>query len=353
MTWARGRLILSALLFASVAASAAPVDLYSAEAPVSGETAEARNVAVRSAFSKVLVKLTGDRLAETRTGYDNLLAAGPGLVQQYRYRLDESGAAGSTGRLLWVRFDPPAVDRLLAGNAWSVWRAPRPRLLLWLAKDEGGVRSLLNPEFAPELVAVLRGRAEQRGITLQMPLMDLEDQAQVTAADIWGSAEGTIRAASRRYGDGPILLGRLKFRGAGRWQPDWTILDAGRIQPLAAGTGILIDSLADGVDLAADWLASTYAPSVVTTGPAPVQVVISGVYALRDYAQVLEVMGKAAGTTRLSVRRAAGDLLVFDVWLDGDAAEFSQGLLQVSALQEQPVAPNGVGVQQLVYRWVP
>ncbi len=333
--------------------TAVSADLYGAETPVSGEDAEERNRAVSAAFGQVLVKLTGSRSVATRSAYQELLAQAPLLVQQYRYRIAEAGADGAPQRLLTVRFDPPAVDRLLAERAWSIWREPRPRLLVWLVKDEGGQRTMVSPDLEPAIRAALRRQAQARGVEMQLPLLDLEDQSQLTAADAWSGFEPRILAASQRYGSGPILVGRLKSLGNGRWQPDWTLYDSARTQAFAVAPGGLGEAMVEGVDMAADFLAVAYAPGVAVAGPAPVRVTVTGVYALDDYAKVLGIMGRAPGINRLSVRRAAGDLIVFDIWLDGDATDLSQGLAQIAELRVDTVTAAETGMQQLAYRWEP
>ena len=48
-------------------------------------------------------------------------------------------------------------------------------------------------------MAALRARAAYRGMPLQLPLMDLEDQAGLTPADVWSGYQPGIRQASARY----------------------------------------------------------------------------------------------------------------------------------------------------------
>lgn len=332
---------------------AVAADLYAGETLVAGEDAEERNRAISAVFGQVLIKLTGSRSVATRTGYEDLLAQAPSLVQQYRYRVAEASGEGVPQRLLTVRFDSFAVDRLLAERAWTVWREPRPRLLVWLVQEQGGQRTMVSPDLSPDIRAAVRRQAETRGIGLQLPLMDLEDQSQLTAADAWNGFEPRILAASQRYGDGPILVGRLKSLGKDRWQTDWTFYDAAKTHAMAVEPSAMAAALAGGVDMAADYLAISYAPSVAVTGPAPVRVTVTGVNALGDYAKVLAIMGNAAGINRLSVRRATGDLIEFDVWLDGDASDLSRGLGQVPELRADTVIAGSIGVQQLAYRWEP
>ncbi len=328
----------------------AAVDLYAAEVPVASDAADERNRAIGAALSAVLVKVTGSRAVTSRPGVDGVLAEAPGMVQQYRYRLDPAAPDGG-GRLLWVRFDPQAVERAVAGQGWPVWRQARPRLLVWLGADRAGRRSLLSPEAAPELAAALRAQGEARGLAVQWPLMDLEDQARLTPADLWSGFEAAILEASRRYGEGPVLVGRLSARTGGGWRPEWTLYDRGGAQRFAADSGDLAAVLRAGVDQAGDLLAARFGPVPVAGGQAPARVRLSGVATLADYAAILQLLGQVPGVSRIALRAAAADTLSFDVWLSGAAGALADALGADPRVQPQPAAPDAAGAAPLAYYW--
>ena len=68
--------------------------------------------------------------------------------------------------------------------------------------------------------------AQRRGMPLQLPLLDLEDQTQLTPADLWSDYQPAIRQASARYPHDVIVVGRLRAQTDGRWRGAWSILDA-------------------------------------------------------------------------------------------------------------------------------
>lgn len=350
-----GRLLGLLLTLTLSSQAMAAVDLYAAEAEVSGEGAEERNRAIGEAFAAVLVKLTGDRQAAARSGAEALSAQAPALVQQYRYRVADAQGEQPAVRYLWVRFDNLAVDRLLAERGWPIWREPRPRLLVWLGLDEGGRRSLSNLDAEPAAALALRERATTRGVPLQLPLLDLQDQASLTAADLWSDFAEGIRGASARYGDGPVLVGRLKFLGKGRWQPEWMLYDRDAAQGFSAAPGSLTEILPAAVDVAADRLAARHAPSVAAGGPAPVRVTVAGLYDLRDYAAVLDALSQVAGLSRLALRHAAADTLVFDLWSDASPDAVAGELQREYRLQPEPPAADAAmsDMRPLNYRWLP
>ncbi|MES9980136.1 MAG: DUF2066 domain-containing protein, partial [Candidatus Thiodiazotropha sp. 6PLUC5] len=61
-------------------------NLYEAEVPVSGQSAEARTKGIRDAFAGVLVKVSGDSSLRDNSDLAQLLKRASGLVQQYRYK---------------------------------------------------------------------------------------------------------------------------------------------------------------------------------------------------------------------------------------------------------------------------
>ena len=90
------RCLLLVLLLGSISAlQAAPVTgLYQAEVPAAGRAAEQRNQAIRDAFGRVLVKVTGNRNIAAREELREGVANAARYVQQYSYR---GGDASQTG----------------------------------------------------------------------------------------------------------------------------------------------------------------------------------------------------------------------------------------------------------------
>lgn len=365
--------VLLGALLTSVAPrlAAQGLDLYSAEAPVAGESIEERGAAMRSAFGRVLVKLTGRRDAATR--YESLLDQGVGLVQEYRYRLAPSQSPGEgegsnplPDRSLWVRFDAAAVEQLLASRQVSTWAGPRPAVLLWLGVEQNGRRELSNLELQAGALAALRQGAEARGVAVQLPLLDLEDQTALSAADLWTDNDAAIRAASQRYGAATVLGAQLVRLKGDRWQARWTLLDRDNTRLSFIGAPAALDAvLVEGLDLSVDQLVAMSVPAAGADSAARLRLRFLGVQSLADYADLIALIGRQEAISRLAMRRADGDTLVMDVWLRGDARTLEDGLrldgrlspaLGYPAPTTYDQAGNPVAVEaeaDLVYRWSP
>jgi hypothetical protein len=365
----RIRLVLTSLLilFAGLASplAAGQVDLYSAEAPVSGESSEQRAEAMRSAFRQVLVKLTGSLEAADRADLAPLVERAVDLVQEFRYRLAPGADADSAPqRLLWVRFDAAAVEQQLAQAQVPFWPGPRPRVLVWLAVTEDARGDLSNLEGRPEAQAALARRAEERGIDLQLPLLDLEDRTRLAAADLVQDEESGIRAASQRYGATVVLVGRLRPGARERWQADWSLLEGDARHGFRSAAGPLPAVLANGLDQTVDRLVAGRVLSGGETA-APVRLQVVGIRDLADYAALIELVGRHESIRRLAMQRADGDTLTIDVWLRGlqagleEALRYDGRLSPATEYQPPPTydsAGNPVLLEReadLVYRWSP
>lgn len=356
--------ILLPLLLALVGAAAAnPAALYQAEVEVADEGSAARNAALSEMLAGVLVRATGNAAIAGQAGAREVIAAAPSLVEQYRYRAVERD--GAVVRLLWARFDRAAVERMLRERGIAVWNQ-RPRVLLWLATEQGAQRRLLRLDEVPDARAAVLATAGERGMPLQLPLLDLEDQAQLTPADLWSDYQAAIRRASERYPHDQVLTGRLRALGGGRWSGTWTL--AGRSgQPQAFDTAPLplAEALAAGVDRAQDLLAARFAPVAggVASGSTAVRFV--DVADLDGYARLVRLLDGLDGVAAVALDRVEGDDYTFVLTPSGgtenlERALGASGILVPESLPPAPPAWQtgpGVPVQapqpRLVYRLLP
>jgi uncharacterized protein len=93
--------------------------------------------------------------------------------------------------------------------------------LAWVVvEDDAGERRCSAGSEHP-VADGLRERARERGLPLQLPLMDLDDQLAVDPAAVWGRLSQTLQPASERYGADIVLVGRLQQLPDQRWVGSW------------------------------------------------------------------------------------------------------------------------------------
>ncbi|BAZ93444.1 hypothetical protein TspCOW1_16170 [Thiohalobacter sp. COW1] len=336
MCGCRRLLALGLIAFLLAGAAGAAERMYAVQVPVADRSSPARAEALRQAMQQLLVRVTGERDAARLVGIEPLLAQPEQYVQQFRY-LDAAPAADAALELN-VHFDGTAVERVLRANGLPVWGRERPPLLLWLAVG-GDQRRLIGADSDHPLYAAAMGVARERGLTLLFPLLDLEDQARVGYADVWGGFEETVLAASQRYRSQLVLQGRLQA-GAGGWRGRWTLhmgrdrLDWDSVGDTAAA------ALAQGLHLAADRLALRLAVRALGTAEQVERIRIRGVATLEDYARTLDYLAQLTPVRDVEVLAVDGDAIDLLLALDGDRQTLERLLDIGRVLTRDPAAPE-------------
>lgn len=296
--------------------------MYEVEVAVADRSADARAEALRQAMSRVLIRVTGEREAARLIGVDTLLEQPGRYVQQFNYLTSPERAEAGEALQLRVRFDGAAIERVLRDQGLPIWGRERPTALLWLALG-GEQRRLIAEDSEHALRQVAAEISRQRGLPVLFPLMDLQDQAQVGYADVWGGFDETVLAASQRYQPQAVMLGRLQ-QGAGGWQGRWT-LHFGRdtLTWTTSGDGAA-ETLAAGLNTAADRLALRLAVRALGTVGEVQRIRVRDVFSLDDYARTLEYLQQLTSVRDVQVLAVEPDSLDLLLALDGDMQTLSR-----------------------------
>lgn len=273
-----------ALLLSGVARGAEVAGLYESEVGVAGRDASQRNAGIRAAFKRVLVKVTGNSKVGSRSKVAPALQRASQYVQQYRYRPAPEGGS-SPAWLLWVQFDPQAVNQVLQDAGLPVWGNVRPETLLWLAVEERGRRYLLGADTGSSMSALVKQITESRGAPILLPLLDLEDQFQVKFSDVWGDFEGAVVEGSKRYDADVIVVGRLA-QGRGGWSVRWSLYQGENAARWDSSAVKREDALMKGLGEAIDVVVSRFAPLAGKESEASVLLEVADIRGLSEYAQV-------------------------------------------------------------------
>jgi len=314
-----------ALLNVRLGAAATISDLYEATVPVAGQTPGERRKGIRKALDEVIVKLTGRLDAPTLPEAAPIAKAAGNLVEQYRYQ-DTAGLSAvlpsqqAPAQTLWVRFDAQALNKRLRDAGLPVWGRARPATLAWIAVDDGaGRRFIVGAEDSPEIDALVNEHAARRGIRVLLPLMDLEDRAAVSVADVWASFRDVIHQATQRYAAETTVVGRLYQDFDGSWRGRWTTYigqDSQSWQVVGTTQGQVI---AEGIDGLADQLGKRFATQASVSKNALV-LDVEDVTSLQDYARVLRYLRSLDGVSNARLLQVDADRIVVVADVQGDAA---------------------------------
>ena len=332
-------ILLLLLLLPAAAGASRVAGLYETEVPVAGTEATQRNQAIREAMKRVLTKVTGSRKVARLNRVEPLLEQASNYVLQYSYRV-ETAEGGTPQRYLRVSFDPGAINRLLRQQGLPVWSENRPSILIWLGSEQKGRRRLLEPDPESSLVEGMRRVARERGLPILFPLMDLEDQARLQVADLWGDFEANIRTASERYGPDMILTGRLVQVDKRLWRGQWRLYRPQGVIRFGDQAQTREQLVADGMQQAADRLARLFAP-VPGSGVGEqntVRLRVGGVTGLEGYAAVKRLLDEQRGMERWSVVSVEPDALVIDLHGRSSVEALAQILTVGGVLEPDPTA---------------
>ena len=322
------------------ALSAATVeDLYSVtvirsreQAP--GQVPRTQEDEIRFALGQLLPRVTGRLDAALEPALADLLQNAAAFVEQI----------GSLDReTLLVTFDARAIEAALVARDQPIWGPERPLTLLWLAIDTGqGERGILSagealtdasPEFL-ELQANFREElttvAEERGLPLSLPLMDLEDMTALSFIDIWGGFTEQVQQASIRYGADAVLSGRARVTRFGV-NVQWTLLKDGG-QFALGGT-----SMRDGLNRLADFYAAEFS---TFGGVRATLITVLGVETLDDYGRVMRYLDSLSLLESVGVEEFVDDALSVRVDARGGTAVLER-VLGLSTLLIPIAGPVG------------
>jgi len=326
-------LLLILVVWPGAAMAVTSVDLYSETVEVQGRDYAARLRGYKEALAHVLVRTTGRRDIAGDPALTKLLDDANRLVLQYRF-LDD-------GQLL-VSFDGPAIEEVLAGYGLPLWSRERPRVLVWLAMDNGaGARTLVGGEQAGQARDFLLDLANQRGLPLIFPIMDSVDMAAAPFAEIWGGFYQSVLAASERYAPDAILVGRALRDESGYWGVRWNLQFADQAYQF---TG----TIDDGVQTSADWFADQFAVAP-GTGPSLVRVQVSGITGVNQYAGVQNYLVNLSMIERVEVLQASADSVLFNLTLRGGMEVLHRVMALNRTLVEMPAVVGPGDTQDVLF----
>ncbi|WP_196138297.1 DUF2066 domain-containing protein [Aliikangiella sp. G2MR2-5] len=206
-------------------------NLYQVEVAVKDQSQSARWKAAVTGFKEIMVRRSGSEQVlsahEVQKAYSKVTA----YLQRFEYEAIESDDPEQVFNLV-LHYEPRLIDQLIQEAGMPIWSSNRPLTIMWFVVEESLQRQVLkgNEEVQPQ-VEMLRSEARRRGLPVIFPLMDLEDQVNISQSDIWGRFSMPIAEASQRYAADAIIFGRIAQLGEG-WEARVTYYNEGEEESL-------------------------------------------------------------------------------------------------------------------------
>ncbi len=337
-------------LLAEFAYSLPVDDLYMAEVLVVGENQTQLTKGAQAGLLQVLVRVSGTREVEKSILVARDLRNPEAYYYQYSYestsRSFQIGDETIPAKLLRIHFEPNAVAKLLRRAGFPVWGSNRPGVLLWLALSDADGRRIISETDTSEITVALLDQARLRGLPLLFPLLDLEDTASLSTAEIWGVFLGRIDEASRRYNPDSILTGRIQKDTVGRWSASWSYRIEGdwhQIDSVAYSVDEMVRTM---VDKLANQLAEKYA---IDSSRSQVVLNIESVDSVEDYAALSQYLESLAPVLASFVVKVHEDVVEFRLSTEGQ----NEQLVKVIELDEKMLLLDTDESREVLhYRWM-
>jgi len=255
------------LLSLTCGSYAAEVDnLYQAQLPIDSRDDQQRGELTPQLLQQVILKVVGNKALLNNTDLGPVLSKADQYVQQFEYLRTNVVKADLTQPdqlVLKLTFDSNRINQAIRSLGLPLWGKIRPDILAWVALKQDQKPYLLGLENGDSaIIQTLNRAADKRGLPLLLPLMDLQDQAQLNFDAVWQQDEASVQSASLRYGADIVLVGQVSLN-ADTVKVQWQAVIDDEIKRWQS-QGDRQHALDDGIGQLADILASRYSQTVDT-----------------------------------------------------------------------------------------
>ena len=239
--------------------------LYTVRQPVDDQSESNRQQAARQALLEVLSRVTGLGTIPRNQPINSALARPDRFYSEYVFvRSDQANSQDGTAALaLEVRFQEQAILELVRTARLPIWWSGRPLSMAWMVVEQDGQRSLLRDGGQLELGQAMHRQARKRGLPVALPLLDLQDNLQVSSGIVWGNFLPTLIRATDRYGINQLIVGRMRAETVDDqtlYSGDWQVAFAQDLDPVTINfSGLTAEQAAN---VATELATSYFAPAM-------------------------------------------------------------------------------------------
>ncbi|MDX1572576.1 MAG: DUF2066 domain-containing protein [Methylophaga sp.] len=336
------------LIFTASSAYAAQVsNFYQAQVPVASQSDQDRRQVTPDALKQTILKIVGDRQTVNKADITALLADADRYVERYSYQQINHDDDPITPEKLAVNFifDAKTLTNALQRIGLPIWGENRPEILIWLASDSGSEQNLIGDSDNNIVSDIIEREAARRGLLLILPVMDLQDQTQISFSDIWTGNNSTVQQASERYGTRIIVTAQIRGN-ASQTAISWQLLSNNNNFRWQS-EGDLNIAIAEGIDQLADTLGQRFAQQIGSSQQLAVEIIEVKDY--NDYNRLLAYLNNLQAVESVSIVSMNEQSLKLELTIRGEVSKFRELLAFDGLLQANEVmADNNVEQYRLL-----
>lgn len=335
-------------------------DLYQAKIIVDANASLSQNQAIKEAMKAVLVKVSGIEDIHQDDAFKSLINQASRYVIQYRYEKDGENT------YFIAEFEQTRIDEVFKTANQPLWGSLRPQVLIWLVEEVGLERRILPASSEKQIAQSMTLHAEQRGLPILLPLMDLDDLQRVEISGIWGRFAQPIREYSARYGAEKSVVIRVSNNSlvgevtevdenclvcqGQNYAVDWSIVEGNQtFSELYQGSNVnkLVKNALDDIT---EHIYQQYALTTSTQQKLLIDVV--NIENLVGYAKTFEFLNNLSAVEHVNLVKAEGKVRRFELSLLG-SKEALYASIKLSDQLKQYIDPlAGVAADEIpIFYW--
>lgn len=328
--------------------------LYEVDLPVATQQEKERKQVARLGLERVIQRISGSTKALLQPTVQAALQTPERYLQEFSYFLVASELPEEAQRLR-LQFDSTLVNRLLRDAKQPIWGNNRPNLITWVAVENTGQRAVVNAGDSSLWQEAIQQAGQDSGLPLLLPLMDLQDESNISVMDVWGLFPDKLADASERYRAEAVLGGRVYRDESNRWAGRWSLVFDGAPVTFSTQAGSIQQVASEALAYVANILSNHYAIDTTRESDSQLKLSVVGIDSLKDYANLTAYLEGFAVVRNVAVSRVDGDRLTLELTTESDWQTLKELIALDRQLQPLPEASTEFedGLIVMPYVWHP
>ena len=314
--------------------------LYTAKIPVTSRAAGQQTQALSQALKDVLIKVSGNANIANINEITNAVKNPNSYIRDFSYISTSDNT--DTPLLLQVSLIPKSIDNLLNQAEQPIWKKNRPLVLIWLVTQDNSGPQLQNDGNSPT-IKLLTGDANQRGLPIMFPMLDLTDLQQIQPTDVWAPFIKVIQNASLRYSPNAILIIRIDQSNPNNLVSHWSLLIKNDQLSWDINGNDMQTIVQNGINNITNIFVKKFAVIKNSQPENMITLTVTNLKNVGDYAKIVHYLDGLAGVTNVEAQNITASQASFNLTLNTDV-DTLQRTIQLnsilSPLQDQSQATS-------------
>jgi hypothetical protein len=273
-------------------------NLYEAAVPVADQNPSTRAAALKDVLREVIVKVTGQSVVPASLFQQSLRIEH--MVEQFGYESRQKSPTAPRRLHLWAKLNPTGVKQLIRQAGLPIWPEERPETLIWMAIEDNAGRLIMAEDSSHKAVDQLHQAANQRGLPIILPLMDLQESSMVNFDAIAAMQLDQLQLPSAKYASQHVLVGHIQQVEGDHWRGRWRLLGDGE-QVITTSPGPLSDVIQAGVNPLASRIAQQFSSYSYVDSEQYIDLAVDDINGAADYAHSLKYLQSLSLVSQVDV----------------------------------------------------